>query len=52
MKTAMVLFEGVTIYALVTLLHYLGIRREQTLLYAWCPLVIWEIAGSGEMAAA
>jgi hypothetical protein len=49
MKTAMVLFEGVTMYALVRLLHYLGIRREQTLLYAWCPLVIWEIAGSGHL---
>jgi hypothetical protein len=49
MKTAMVLFEGVTMYALVMLLHSLGIRREQTLLYAWCPLLIWEIAGSGHL---
>lgn len=49
MKTAMVLFEGVTMYALVRLLHYLGIRREQALLYIWCPLVIWEIAGSGHL---
>jgi alpha-1,6-mannosyltransferase len=49
MKTAMVLFEGVTMYALITLLRYLGIRREQILLYAWCPLIIWEIAGSGHL---
>jgi hypothetical protein len=49
MKTAMVLFEGVTMYALIQLLRYLGIRREQTLLYAWCPLLIWEIAGSGHL---
>jgi hypothetical protein len=49
MKTVMVLFEGVTMYALVTLLHHLGVRRERTLLYAWCPLVIWEIAGSGHL---
>ena len=49
MKTAMVLFEGVTMYALITLLRYLGIRREQILLYAWCPLLIWEIAGSGHL---
>jgi len=49
MKTVMVLFEGVTVYALVTLLHYLGVRREQTLLYAWCPLLIWEVAGSGHL---
>jgi alpha-1,6-mannosyltransferase len=49
MKTVMVLFEGVTMYALVTLLHYFGVRREQTLLYAWCPILIWEIAGSGHL---
>ncbi len=49
MKTVMVLFEGVTMYALITLLHNLGVRREQTLLYAWCPVLIWEIAGSGHL---
>ena len=49
MKAVMVLLEGVTMYALVTLLHHLGVRRERTLLYAWCPLVIWEIAGSGHL---
>jgi alpha-1,6-mannosyltransferase len=49
MKTVMVLFEGVTMYALVTFLRSLGVRREQVLLYAWCPLVIWEIAGSGHL---
>jgi hypothetical protein len=49
MKTAMVLFEGVTMYGLIQLFHHLGIRREQTFLYAWCPVVIWEIAGSGHL---
>ena len=49
MKTAMVLFEGVTMYALLQLLRHLGLRREQSLLYAWCPLLIWEIAGSGHI---
>jgi hypothetical protein len=49
MKTVMVLFEGVTMYALITLLRYLGVRREQSLLYAWCPILIWEIAGSGHL---
>lgn len=49
MKMVMVLFEGVTMYALIALLHGLGIRRERTLLYAWCPLLIWEIAGSGHL---
>jgi hypothetical protein len=49
MKTAMVLFEGLTLYALVQILRTLGLRREQALLYAWCPLLIWEIAGSGHL---
>jgi alpha-1,6-mannosyltransferase len=49
MKTVMVLFEGITMYALIALFQHLGIRREQTLLYAWCPLVLWEIAGSGHL---
>jgi alpha-1,6-mannosyltransferase len=49
MKTVMVLFEGVTMYALITLLYHLGVRREQILLYAWCPVIIWEIAGSGHL---
>ncbi|WP_433963945.1 glycosyltransferase 87 family protein [Tunturiibacter gelidiferens] len=49
MKVVVVLFEGITMYALVTLLHSLGFRREQTLLYAWCPVLVWEIAGSGHL---
>jgi alpha-1,6-mannosyltransferase len=49
MKTVMVLFEGVTMYALISLLGYLGVRREQTLIYAWCPILVWEIAGSGHL---
>lgn len=49
MKTAMVLFEGLTMWALVALLWHLGVRREQTLLYAWCPMLIWEIAASGHL---
>ncbi len=49
MKTAMVLFEGLTLYAIVKLLHQFGLRREQALLYAWCPLLIWEIGSSGHL---
>ena len=49
MKTAMVLFEGLTVWSLVALLKHMGIRRERTLLYAWCPILIWEIAGSGHL---
>ena len=49
MKMAMVLFEGVTLYTVVVLLRELGVRREQALLYAWCPLLVWEFAGSGHL---
>jgi hypothetical protein len=49
MKAVMVLFEGLTMYALVKLLREFGVRREQSLLYAWCPLLIWEVAGSGHL---
>ncbi len=49
MKVAMVLFEGVTIYALMQLLQALGRRREEVLLYAWCPLLIWEFGSSGHL---
>jgi hypothetical protein len=49
MKLAMILFEGLTVYALIKLLQALGRRREQILLYAWCPLLIWEIGSSGHL---
>jgi alpha-1,6-mannosyltransferase len=49
MKVAMVLFEGVTMWGLVQLLREMGLGPERTLLYAWCPMLIWEIAGSGHL---
>jgi alpha-1,6-mannosyltransferase len=49
MKIAMVLFEGITIAALIVLLNLLGHRKEQVLLYAWCPLLFWEVAGAGHL---
>lgn len=49
MKAAMVLFEGLTMWGLVRLLRELGLQREWTLLYAWCPLLIWEIGSSGHV---
>ncbi|GAC1426818.1 MAG: hypothetical protein NVSMB62_24430 [Acidobacteriaceae bacterium] len=49
MKMAMVLFEGVTVWGLLRILRETGRRPEQILLYAWCPLLIWEIAGSGHL---
>ncbi len=52
MKAAMVGFECVTVGALLALLRDMGRPREQVLLYAWCPLLVWEIAGSGHIDAA
>ena len=49
MKTAMVLFEGLTVLGIVRVLKRCGERREMVLLYAWCPLIVWEIAGSGHL---
>jgi len=49
MKMVMVLFEGVTVAALMALLKEMGRRREQVLLYAWCPLLVWEVAGGGHL---
>ena len=49
MKTFMVLCEGVTAWGVVRLLRRMGYRREQVLLYAWCPLLVWEIGGSGHL---
>ncbi len=48
-KTVMILFEGLTVYALLRLLETLGKRPEQVLLYAWCPLLIWEIGCAGHL---
>lgn len=49
MKLAMILFEGITVYALMELLGSLGRRKEEVLLYAWCPLLVWEIGSSGHL---
>ena len=49
MKAGMVGLEAVTIWALVKLLSALGLRREQVLIYAWHPLLLWEVASSGHV---
>ncbi len=49
MKTALVLCEGITVWSLLWLLRALGRPREQVILYAWAPILIWEIAGSGHL---
>jgi hypothetical protein len=52
MKAAMVGFECLTAGALLALLRRMGRPQEQVLLYVWCPLLVWEIAGSGHVDAA
>ena len=49
MKAGMVGLEALTIWALVKLLRAVGLRREQVLIYAWHPLVLWEVASSGHV---
>jgi len=52
MKAAMFGFECVAGAALLALLRHMGRAREQVLLYAWCPLLVWEIGGGGHVDAA
>ncbi len=49
MRIGMILLEGLTVYALMQLLTAIGRPREQALLYAWCPLLVWEIGSSGHV---
>ena len=49
MKAGMVALEALTIWALVKLLTAVGLRREQVLIYAWHPLLLWEVASSGHV---
>jgi hypothetical protein len=49
MKVAMFGFECVTAGALIVLLRLMGRRTTDVLLYAWCPLLVWEIGGSGHV---
>jgi hypothetical protein len=52
MKLAMLAFDAVTIMLLVGLLRRSGSPTDQVLIYAWHPLTVWEIAGSGHVDAA
>ncbi len=52
MKVAMLGFECVTAGALLALLERMGRCREEILLYAWCPLLVWEIGDGGHIDAA
>jgi len=48
----MVGFECVTVGALMAMLRWMRRPSAEVLLYAWCPLAVWEIAGSGHVDAA
>ena len=52
MKLAMFCFECITATALIALLKQMGRRATDVLLYAWCPLLVWEIGGAGHIDAA
>jgi alpha-1,6-mannosyltransferase len=52
MKAAMVVFEVITIAALLRLLKGAGLPSGHILIYAWHPLPIWEFAGCGHIDAA
>jgi alpha-1,6-mannosyltransferase len=52
MKAALVGFEAITVCALIVLLASFNLPRERVLIYAWHPLLVWEIAGSGHVDAA
>lgn len=49
MKTSMVLFEGLGIWAITQLLASFGLPRQRVLIYAWHPLTVWEFAGNGHL---
>ncbi|MDQ2974455.1 MAG: glycosyltransferase 87 family protein, partial [Acidobacteriota bacterium] len=52
MKVVMLGFEAVAIWALLQLLASFNLPRQRVLIYAWHPLLVWEIAGSGHVEAA
>ncbi len=51
LKAIMVLFDIGTILLILRLLNKAGIRSDRVLLYAWSPLAIFEVAGSGHLEA-
>ena len=49
MKAAMVGFEALATWALLTLLRRRSLPPTRVLLYLWHPLPVWEFAGSGHV---
>ena len=52
MKVGLLVFEAACIAAIIALLQRLGMQATQVAAYAWHPLPVWEIAGSGHVDAA
>lgn len=51
LKAVMILFDLGTILLILRLLKKTELRSDRVLLYAWSPLVIFEVAGSGHVEA-
>ena len=51
MKLAMVGLEAIAIWLIIKLLMAWRLAGERVLIYAWHPLALWEIAGSGHVEA-
>ena len=51
MKMAMVGLEAIAIWLIIRMLTAWRLPPERVLIYAWHPLAIWEIAGSGHVEA-
>jgi alpha-1,6-mannosyltransferase len=49
MKTVMIAFEGIAVWAILQLLAARGLPATRVLLYAWHPLPVWEFAGNGHV---
>jgi len=49
MKLTMVAFEAAGLWAVVWLLASWGLPPQRVVLFAWHPLAVWEIAGSGHL---
>ncbi len=49
MKLGLIAFEAAMVVVLLALLHRLGQPLTRVAVYAWHPLPIWEIAGSGHV---
>lgn len=49
MKLALLVLEGIGIWAIMRLLVHAGLPRARILIYAWNPVPLWEFAGSGHV---